>query len=54
MRDLQKVAVLICPVHLLGQDLQVCHVNVKQILETRPLHLDHNHLSSVQDCPVYL
>ncbi len=49
-----EVAVLVCPVHLLCEDLQIGHVNVKQVFEAGTLHLDDHLLSSVQDGPMDL
>jgi len=49
-----EVAVLVCPVHLLCEDLQIGHINVKKVFEARTLHLDDHLLSSVQDGPMNL
>lgn len=53
-RALHEVIVFICSVHLLGQDVEIGHVNVKQISKARTLHLHHNSFSSMQNCPVHL
>ena len=46
-KDLHKVIVLICSVHLLRQDLEIGQVNVEQVLEARPLDLHHHLFSSM-------
>ena len=41
-------------VQLLGNDLEICQVNVEQGFEPWPLYFDHYLLSRVEHCPMYL
>lgn len=41
-------------VQLLGNNLEICQVNVKQGFKPWPLYLDYDLLSRVKHCPVYL
>lgn len=49
-----EVAVLVCPVHLLCEELEIRHVNVKKVFEAGTLHLDDHLLSTMQHGPMNL
>jgi hypothetical protein len=52
--DALEVPGLVALVQLLSQKLQVGQVDVKQLAQTRPLHLDNHLLAAVQNSTVHL